>query len=889
MIMTYILFWFHWQKIWHCYVICGEWLCKACGKWEFKVDQARRSRIVPVFDGISLSKMKEAIVQEFGVDGESLVTLSYWSPNSLKLATGVNTPPVMVTTVVGLDYFLKMAVNNETLNLCVTFDELRESLSGKIYGRSLVMDLSDELATAGTSISLDEEELVDEVLVVEAKRGSKRGPIVSEADCTYNSDGLEESGKESPIEEWDNKAEDGVRGDDYVMPAGYDNDFWNNFIDEDLGGTNAVDVMCSGEEALGFRLDGISDEETLPECSDPGGHVPVEQRELRDVDDEEFDIPPMFDDTEYERDPIPDLDRDDGDEVYKGKVYASKEDCQIGLAIYAIKNMFHYKQTMTKRESFVCNCSDQRCEWRILAVEKRESGYYEIRKAQLEHTCTTETRQKYMKKATAKVIAAVYKAKFGEPVKGPKPMDLQQLVLEELRVSSSYMKCWRARSKAIEEVHGNDLDAFSKLEEYLHLLKLANPGTITDIVTDIEENGKERFLYMFLAFGASITGFRKLRRVLVVDGTHLRGIYKGVLLTASGQDANFQVFPLAFAVVDSENDASWTWFFQKVERIIADCPTLTIISDRHLSIYTAKHRVFPKAHHGACIVHLERNVTSKFKNKGLGRMVRNAGCEFKVSAFNKIYKEIKAKNNECGTYLFNIGMAHWTRCYFQGERYNLMTSNIAETLNKALKEGRASPIVELLEFIRAMLTRWFSARRKKSQKHKGLVPPYVDKVMLKTMFRMEGSKIGSVTDWSYEIVGQFGEKHLVNLDAKKCNCKSYDKLQIPCGHAMMAANNLGVPYATLVGHCYKTATWAATYEGVVNPPIDESEVEMPLEIKDHLILSPRTRRPTGRPRELRIPSIGEFKVSVVYINLVNLCVWWAVWLCINIVGIVFGM
>jgi len=43
---------------------------------------------------------------------------------------------------------------------------------------------------------------------------------------------------------------------------------------------------------------------------------------------------------------------------------------------------------------------------------------------------------------------------------------------------------------------------------------------------------------------------------LVVDGTHLKGKYKGVLLTASGQDANFQVYPLGFAVVDSENDES---------------------------------------------------------------------------------------------------------------------------------------------------------------------------------------------------------------------------------------------------------------------------------------------------------------------------------------------
>ena len=80
----------------------------------------------------------------------------------------------------------------------------------------------------------------------------------------------------------------------------------------------------------------------------------------------------------------------------------------------------------------------------------------------------------------------------------------------------------------------------------------------------------ERFLYMFLSFGAFIRGFKKLRLVLVDDGTHLSGKYKGVLLIASGHDGNFQVFPLAFAVVDSEDLESWTWFLQKVERILAD-------------------------------------------------------------------------------------------------------------------------------------------------------------------------------------------------------------------------------------------------------------------------------------------------------------------------------
>lgn len=39
--------------------------------------------------------------------------------------------------------------------------------------------------------------------------------------------------------------------------------------------------------------------------------------------------------------------------VYVCKLYESKEDCQISLAIYAIKKQFLFKQTMTKVDYFV--------------------------------------------------------------------------------------------------------------------------------------------------------------------------------------------------------------------------------------------------------------------------------------------------------------------------------------------------------------------------------------------------------------------------------------------------------------------------------------------------------------------------------------------------------
>ena len=51
-------------------------------------------------------------------------------------------------------------------------------------------------------------------------------------------------------------------------------------------------------------------------------------------------------------------------------------------------------------------------------------------------------------------------------------------------------------------------------------------------------------------------GWPYYRPVLIMDGTFLKAKYRETLLTVCGIDANEKVFPLAFAVVESENITS---------------------------------------------------------------------------------------------------------------------------------------------------------------------------------------------------------------------------------------------------------------------------------------------------------------------------------------------
>ena len=72
----------------------------------------------------------------------------------------------------------------------------------------------------------------------------------------------------------------------------------------------------------------------------------------------------------------------------------------------------------------------------------------------------------------------------------------------------------------------------------------------------MDDNG--HFKLWFMALGASIEGWKYCRPIIYVDGTFLKSKFGGILLTVASQDDNNQIFPLAFAIIDSKYDASWT-------------------------------------------------------------------------------------------------------------------------------------------------------------------------------------------------------------------------------------------------------------------------------------------------------------------------------------------
>ena len=80
-------------------------------------------------------------------------------------------------------------------------------------------------------------------------------------------------------------------------------------------------------------------------------------------------------------------------------------------------------------------------------------------------------------------------------------------------------------------------------------------------------------------------------------------------------DANDQIFPLAFAIVDSKNNLSYEWFFKNFKTTFREREDMCIISDRHEGIIHGVEVTYPDVTHGACIFHLYNNLNLHFKGE----------------------------------------------------------------------------------------------------------------------------------------------------------------------------------------------------------------------------------------------------------------------------------
>ncbi|XP_010513649.1 PREDICTED: uncharacterized protein LOC104789687 [Camelina sativa] len=469
---------------------------------------------------------------------------------------------------------------------------------------------------------------------------------------------------------------------------------------------------------------------------------------LTDMSDEPAlfcrDAPPVFNDGKGEGvdSALEDI-QYKGDKLFVGRVFKNKADCKIKLAIHAINQKFHFMTSQSTPKFMVLKCISKTCPWRVYAVKVDTADHFQVRQANQKHTSTFCWHQE--------------RAPCCRDSKNP-------------TISISYWKAWRAREVAMELSLGSIAGSYALLPAYIGLLQQTNPGSLcfTEHVDD--PDGAMRFKYQFIAYGASVKGYKHIRKVVVID---------------------------AFAIVDSENDDAWEWFFRHLSAFILDTIELVFISDRHASIYTGLRKVYTEAHHAACTVHLWRNIRHLYKPQTLAGLKSAAARAYHVDEFNKKFLEIQRVNPGCAAYLVDIGFSHWTRVHSKEE-------NFESAMSMAVRP---------------------------------------------------------ISDFEFQVQISSGECFTINLVEGTCSCNEFQSLNIPCAHAVAAATPLGISIDTFVDVAYYEETIRHSYAERVYPipsVSGKSSVGSTSGTRGDLN-PPFARRPPERPKIIRILSRGEFK------------------------------
>nr|XP_009765266.1 PREDICTED: uncharacterized protein LOC104216834 [Nicotiana sylvestris] len=187
-----------------------------------------------------------------------------------------------------------------------------------------------------------------------------------------------------------------------------------------------------------------------------------------------------------------------------------------------------------------------------------------------------------------------------------------------------------------------------------------------------------QFVYMFFMYGASISGWKYCRPLIAVDGTFLKNKYRGVLLVAVTKDANNQIFSIAFGVADSENNESYEWYFKELRKAIGIRKDLMFLSDRHKAIANGIAKVFPECYH----------------------------------EFDDFMSQIAAVDKKIFNYLMEEPPGRcWAHSHCPRRRYDMLTTNIVESMNNVLRRARELPLLTMMDFIQEKLQSWFYERR----------------------------------------------------------------------------------------------------------------------------------------------------------------------------------
>ncbi|KAL2934515.1 Halomucin [Bienertia sinuspersici] len=248
-------------------------------------------------------------------------------------------------------------------------------------------------------------------------------------------------------------------------------------------------------------------------------------------------------------------------------------------AVYQGRNLSFVGSNKNRQQRFEVKCLPG-CAFRLYASWDSGRDCFLLKSVDTGHCCSRNMEKNKQLKSPwlAQQFLEIFKARPHWPAK-----DIIETVKRAYRVLISRDVAYKVKYHAHKLLHGSMKYHYLKVGRYLKYMKQNSPDTKLVLVTD-QESRPEVFKRLFVCFDGVAKGWIEgCRKVLCVDACFLKTFLGGQLLAAIGRDGNDQMYPVAWAVVEGENNQSWEWFINEVKQSLQlnDGAGMAIISDEH--------------------------------------------------------------------------------------------------------------------------------------------------------------------------------------------------------------------------------------------------------------------------------------------------------------------
>ncbi|KAK1411785.1 hypothetical protein QVD17_32525 [Tagetes erecta] len=474
------------------------------------------------------------------------------------------------------------------------------------------------------------------------------------------------------------------------------------------------------------------------------------------------------------------------------------------------------------------------CSFKIYLSFHEKKGCYMVKTAKGKHTCQRNMSKN--RQLTAEFIAdeflPIFKARPHWPAK-----DIQVAIKEKFKLFIGKWMAYKAKRCAHNKLHGSMKEHYSKIGSYLEALRHENPSSTFALVTVParyygNDGNIDVFFRIFVCFDGVKKGFLGgCRKLLCLDGCFLKTFLGGMLLAAIGRDANDQMYPLAWAVVEDVNDGGKGW---------------TLVSDQQKGLINAVTLIWNNAEHRNYARHIYANWHKKFKGDDLKGVFWKAVRAYCEADYKKAIEEMKEMSTDATTAFLNQNPRCFCRCFLEiGSKSDVIVNNMAETFNGYIIQSRSKHLINMLEDIRvSIMTRLVHMHKQMNGKNVIVCP----RIQLKLDREKDMAYKCDVLPSSYNV---FQVKDIddvtVDLVKRTCTCRKWDLTGIPCYHVCAVTGFLHKPVEDFVHFYYTKEMYMKSYEFSI-PPLP-SERYWP--VVDYPLDPPPIKIGPGRPKKNR--------------------------------------